>query len=346
MGAAGERVRAPRLETIRRIRTLAKDENVDFVLVAGDTFEDHGISKKLVADVSDLLSGFEQPVYMIPGNHDPFVSGGVWEQVRRTCRSNVHVLTERIPVEIQGGIVFPCPLIKRWSKENPTDWIPKEPRDRIRIGLAHGSLDILPGEKLDPIKPDSADLLGLDYLALGHWHSLMIWKAAGGASRVAYSGTPETSAFGETDSGNVLLVDIEAPGAPPILRPHRVGELRWWDFSEHICQPGEVQQLLKRLQDEPNADRTLTCLKLTGLLFAEDAEIARAIRDLPQKSIYLFFRLDDGLRPAPTDQRWITDLPEGLIRSSAQTLHRQSEGDPLAAQALIELFHIANGDQA
>ena len=43
VGKAAEKVRSARLETIRRIQHLARESNAEFVLLAGDTFEDHGV---------------------------------------------------------------------------------------------------------------------------------------------------------------------------------------------------------------------------------------------------------------------------------------------------------------
>ena len=43
LGEKGERVRMARLESARRVVELARHEQVDVVLVAGDTFEDNGV---------------------------------------------------------------------------------------------------------------------------------------------------------------------------------------------------------------------------------------------------------------------------------------------------------------
>jgi len=59
--------------------------------------------------------------------------------------------------------------------EDPTEWIGRHERasddPTIRIGLAHGSLKIMPLPDDDHlIRPDAAHYLDWDYLALGHWH--------------------------------------------------------------------------------------------------------------------------------------------------------------------------------
>jgi DNA repair exonuclease SbcCD nuclease subunit len=84
--------------------------------------------------------------------------------------------------------------------DDPTAWIAKYPRvandHSIRIGLAHGSLNIMPLPDDDHlIRPDAADYYGLDYLALGHWHKRSLHKSTDGVERIAYSGTHEPLGF-------------------------------------------------------------------------------------------------------------------------------------------------------
>ena len=127
--------------------------------------------------------------------------------------------------------------------DDPTSWIENHPRAdddwTIRIGLAHGSLNIMRLPEDDHlIRPDAADHYGLDYLALGHWHKRSLHKSSDGIERIAYSGTHEPMSFpggnaslstgwlsystdGEAERfrddgyGIALLVEIDAPKAPP-----------------------------------------------------------------------------------------------------------------------------------
>jgi DNA repair exonuclease SbcCD nuclease subunit len=79
VGGAGERVRAERLKAVERIVRLAWDQAVDFILLAGDIFEDNAVERVLIQQTADLLGSVGLPVYLIPGNHDPLVPGSVWE---------------------------------------------------------------------------------------------------------------------------------------------------------------------------------------------------------------------------------------------------------------------------
>ena len=110
VGKAAETVREERVKTVERLIELSKDKKADFILVAGDTFEDNAVSRLLVQKVADILSKADVPIYLIPGNHDPLVPGSVWEHPAWEDAGNVHVLREETPVEIPGGTLYPCPV--------------------------------------------------------------------------------------------------------------------------------------------------------------------------------------------------------------------------------------------
>jgi DNA repair exonuclease SbcCD nuclease subunit len=348
VGKAAERVRAARLEAIRNIQQLVREENVDFVLIAGDTFEDHGVSRKLVGEVGDLLAGFDCGVYLIPGNHDHWTLGGVWDQARERWSKRVHVLTEAKPVEVKGGWLYPCPLTQRWSDRDPTEWIPQESGDGIRIGLAHGSLrsPLWEGQQNHPIATDAAQRSGLDYLALGDWHSVKEVPGRGGAVRVAYCGTPEPTNFGEPDSGYVLLVDIETRGSRPRLEKRKVSQLDWWNLQAEIHEAGDLGRLIKIIKQRPNPSGTLVRVRLSGMLFATEAELVEELPELVSKR-FLYGQVDDtALIPNPKDDSWIHNLPEGSIRDAAKRIKgiAHDDKDPVARRALLQLYHLANGE--
>ena len=68
LGDKGERVRHARLESARHVIEEALREKVDFVLVAGDTFENNGVDRIKVREVAKILGGARCPVYLISGN--------------------------------------------------------------------------------------------------------------------------------------------------------------------------------------------------------------------------------------------------------------------------------------
>ena len=277
----------------------------------------------------------------------------MWEHPAWKSAINVQILAEEKAVQLQSGVLYPCPAKEKWSRKNPTAWIAFEEASGFRIGLAHGTVEGIPQQEPDyPIPRDAAARAGLDYLALGHWHSTATYQSADGGVRMAYSGTHESTGFGERDSGNVLVVDIAAPGAAPVITPVRTGSLTWKTIEKDIRSSGDLVSVRKEIESEGDPESTLVELVLKGLLDSgERDEIARIGEILGSR--FLFARLDiSGIRPSSQDENWLATLPPGVLQQAASRL--QTLSDPgfagkrpegasaeVAARALLELYAMA-----
>ena len=341
-GAAAERVREERLEAGRRVVDLANERGAEFLVVAGDVFEDNAVDRLLVRRTGEILAAFDGPVFLLPGNHDPLAPGSVWEHLVWSSRANLRLLATAEPVEVPGGTLWPCPLFEKRGRRDPTAWIPAERGDGVRIGIAHGSLvGVVPDGDDFPIPRDAAERAGLDYLALGHWHSFGTVPDSAGAHRTAYSGTHETTKFGERDSGTCLFVSVAGAGAVPEIERFESGGLRWVPIEREISAPGELPALRAEIDAMDGADRTLLRVRLRGLLFAEDGDEPASIREVAAARFLLGRVEDDGLRPAPDDDRWVADLPPGPVRVAAERLRAQAGEDEAAGDALTLLFSLS-----
>lgn len=344
VGASAQQVREERLATGRRVVDLAGEEGVEFILVAGDLFEDNAVDRILVQRTVDILSRFRGPVYLIPGNHDPLVPGSVWDHPAWGVSDNLVVLKESVPVEIPGGLLLPCPVLDKHARTDPTHWIEPEESGMIRIGVAHGNVEGLP-QAADPDLPiprGAPQRCGLDYLALGHWHSTSTYEDEAGIVRMAYSGTHETSRFGERNSGNVLFVEIQSPGDAPQVRASRTGKLVWKIVEKEVVSDGDLHQVRNELNAAEVPEQTLLDLRLKGLFFSNEKDELRHILDITEAR-FLFTRVDTTeLIPSPQDTSWVEALPVGFLQETATRLQQQAssggEHAETAALALLELY--------
>lgn len=350
VGKAGPKVREERLNAGRRVIEIAQQEKVQFMLIAGDTFEDNGVSRVLVQKTADILADFNAPVYIIPGNHDPFLPGSVWTHPVWESLSNVHLLLEEKPAEIPGGLLYPCPVFEKHSGKDPTAWIQASEAQCIKIGLAHGTVEGIPTDETDyPIPRNVPTRVKLDYTALGHWHSTATYEGEDEAVRMAYSGTHEPTQFGERDSGNALIVEIPSFGAKPLVTPMRTGALKWVTLDDELIHFGEVTQLRQQIESMDEPESTLLNIRIAGLLAVEEQEEIARIHEIAA-SRFLFNQIDTSrIRPAPEDENWVTQLPTGIIRDTGMRLrelsdpHFQGERPEdvppeVAARALVELY--------
>lgn len=347
VGRVAERIRAERLDAAKRVVQVARDSGAEMLVLTGDTFEDNAVDRLLIRKVGEILKSFGGPVFLISGNHDPMVPGSVWEHGVWGEASNLRVLSRAEPLELEQCVLFPCPLREKYSTRNPTNWIQAGGCDKVAIGLAHGNVEGLPnGEPDFPIPRDAPIRLGLDYLALGHWHSFARYESSTGECRMAYSGTHETTKFGERDSGNALLVEIEGRGAIPRLTPIKTGRLEWRTMELRVDQPQSLAGLAVELDRLEPADSMLVRLILSGVLFPEDRTALARIEEM-LAGRFLFGALDAmGLLPAPEGDGWIESLPPGPVREAARKLQGlasqslDAQHRAIATQALLQLFEL------
>ncbi len=347
MGAGSADVRRARIESAERVVRIARERGADAMLVTGDTFEDNAVSTADVQRVSDILAAFGGPVYIISGNHDPAVAASLWQHPGWR-RPNLHLLLNETPVEAAPGVtLYPCPLSSTTSSQDPTAWIAGAGGDGVRIGLAHGSV---PGanvaEDCFPIPRDAAARCGLDFLALGHWHSTASFGEPIASARMAYAGTHEQTKFGERDSGNALLVEVRERGALPVIEQIPTGSLTWLELNHSVEASADIERLREQIDALPNPATTLLKVRLEGVLHPDALEELARLRDVIDARFSLFHRLDDSaLLPAPSDATWVERLPLGLVRGVAERLLSGTTftNDPEAARsALIRLYRLAN----
>ena len=313
IGCADKDLNQVRIASLRNIPTAG----IDFILVAGDTFEHPDVPHADLEATASVLRSIPCPVYLIPGNHDPGNPGGIWDKPIWSSIPNLHVLREPKPFAIPGATLLPCPLLSRFRSDDPTAWLADAPSQGLRIGIAHGNLQGIPGlGKSEPIATDIDQSAHLDYLALGHWHGLK------GNSRVAYSGTHETSSFGEKNSGNVLIVE---PGQKP--QPFHTGRLKWLTIDKTIESWQTLEQELLAI---PSPEHTNLRLILDGAISTEDrTSIER------YKEAHPFWRLR-------VESDWLVPdvpFPPGLIERVGERLKQSN--DPMSKRALLQLRLLA-----
>lgn len=333
----GAEARAERFRCVERIAALAKAENVDAVVVAGDVFDDNQVSPRVLQQARDALEAFAPiPVLLVPGNHDAAEPGNILERVPRDrpSLSHVHVLTTFDPLELDGVVYFPCPLLRRDTLADPTDGLPERDSGdtRVRIAISHGPvLDFGSGDAHNRIDFEAVERKGFDFLALGDWHGLKQVSA-----RTWYPGAPEATRFVEQDPGKVLVVDIAEAGAEPVVTPHHVGGLAWHERRFELNGAADVDALRAWLLAHPNRSRTLVRLHLSGALLVEErARLDALLTQHESELMSLQVRTDEVV--TIVDEAAV-DAPGFLGEALEELLAKEDEAHRDAAVLLVRFL--------
>ena len=169
---------------------------------------------------------------------------------------------------------------------------------------------------------------------------------------MAYSGTHETTKFGERDSGNVVVVEIEQRGSPPKPTPVKTGRLDWRTIERTVDQPYSLEALIEELGKIDQPTNVLVRVLLEGVLFPEDRHPLVRIEELLASRFLFGFLESSHLIPAPDGEGWIESLSSGSFREAAIKLRSQAAQSPnseeraVATQALLQLFELHERSRA
>ena len=201
---------------------LAIEAQADLFLVAGDLFDSNSQPRRSVERVAEQLArlaGRRIRSVLLPGTHDVYDRASIYraydfaELAKIPAGAGlVTVLTpERPEVHFPelDTVVFGRVFATKRAPTSPlAGFSAAAATETWKVGMIHGSL-LIPGRTDgDEVVFSTAEVAasGLDYLALGHWHSAQV--ATAGAVRYAYAGAPEPVAVDQDRSGKALLVTL------------------------------------------------------------------------------------------------------------------------------------------
>ena len=190
--------------TFETIIEMAYKEQVDFLFICGDLYEHNYIRKSTINFINDSFEKIKNTkVIMIPGNHDPWVKGAYYKSFN--WADNVYILTDDRPYigfEEEGVWVGQGDMFLLGQRD-----MQPVPLSNINFLLLHGSVDFdFNKNSYNPISSKTLALIGMDYIALGHFHN-RIDKVAG-LQNIYNPGSPEPLGFDETGKHGYFIGNI------------------------------------------------------------------------------------------------------------------------------------------
>ena len=222
----GSARRAALADAFERIIDLAFERNADVLTIGGDLYESERAGPATARFLFAAFARFGKPVFIAPGNHDPFAARSLY--ARDDLPPNVRVFRDA-----------------SWSAVPLADAVtlygfghtPAEPgrpfagasfdRSGVRIALVHGSDEerCPPGKRTTaPFTAAEIRAAGTSLTLTGHYHGGSIVSDAQGPV-FAYPGAPEPIKFGERGEHGALVVRVHddatiAIETVPIARTH------------------------------------------------------------------------------------------------------------------------------
>ena len=211
--ALGEALVEHGIKSYEALIQSALDNAVDFLLIAGDSFDSQ--SGSLSAQYRfvrglEKLSNAHIPVYIICGNHDPLKS---WSEHLKLPENVVLFEADKVQqhsVSKEGKTIaeiYGVSFGEREEYRNLAAEFHKKDQAEFSIGLLHGT--IAGNEAHMPYCPFDMDTLrasNMDYWALGHIHKREVISEQN--PMVVYPGNIQGRHFNETGEKGCSLVEV------------------------------------------------------------------------------------------------------------------------------------------
>lgn len=237
---------------LERIVDLCLSEGVDFLLIAGDLYDEADRSIRAAVRVRDQCKRLVDAgvgVFVIHGNHDPLSGWGA----RLGWPGRVHIFggqhVEAAPV-IRGGQeiarIYGISYRVRDVRDNLASRFRRDADCPWAIGLLHANVGGDPDhEAYAPCALDDLLGAGMDYWALGHVHTRQILHESGPA--VVYPGNPQARHARESGPRGCYLVEVDGAGRPhPVFR--ETDAVRWIVENLSVGDLPGVPELIERLE--------------------------------------------------------------------------------------------------
>ncbi len=246
-GAPVEQIRGATRRAFENLIQRAIDEEVAFVLLAGDLYDgdwkDYNTGLFFTRQMSRLQDAGVR-VFVVAGNHDAA------SQITKTLRppQNVHVFATRAPetvlLEDLGVAIHGQGFATRAVAEDLTRRYPLADPELFNIGLLHTSLDGRPGhEEYAPCTLDGLRSRGYQYWALGHVHNREVVSEE---PWVVFPGNTQGRHARETGPKGGSLVTVEA-GRVESVEHHALDVVRWSACSVDLADAKTLGEVYDRV---------------------------------------------------------------------------------------------------
>jgi len=293
------------MNAFREFIEKTKELSPDFVVFAGDLFNDPHPSNVILGSAIELIDSLELPFLVVPGSHDAVYSSTVGTVLDPLHKGgHIHFLPLK-PFEFGDVYVYGMTNFRtrvEFEKRGKEffEKHPPTPRGKYNIFVLHQGVDF---PKLS-LHPEEVELYstelpkGFQYYASGHLHMPNYFRFENGF--FAYSGSLETTEYTQYKyEKGFYLVEVEDDGETritrvPITRYRKFNVIKE-DFSGLDAK--EIEDKARRLVSEADEQGCILVLVMEGILPRGVSRVDvnyEAIRNTAKKALHV--RIINSLR--------------------------------------------------
>lgn len=246
-GDYGKIRRMDQREVFKKIINYIKENEIEYLFIAGDLYEHNYIRKSTIEYINQLFKQIpETKIYITPGNHDPYVMNSMYRNFE--WNENVKIFTSKIEkVETEDANIYGFGFDDFYCENSNVENIILDDKNKINILITHGSINASDKMQLqyNPINKNKLKSVGFDYVALGHIHKLDYNTEEN--QKIIYPGSTISMGFDELGKHGFIVGNIEKEKLEIAFIPADNREFKEIEFD--ISEINDEEELIEKLNN-------------------------------------------------------------------------------------------------
>lgn len=273
-------------DTFERIVNKSIEDNVDFLFIAGDLFEEKYFTLKDINRVKSTLSRAENvQVIITAGNHDTLSRKSLYYII--DWPENVTIFSaqgiEKREFPDKNTNLYGYSWDKAENQRSIFDDFSSLDNNKTNILIIHGDIFNKDSVYL-PLDKNELLQFGFDYIGLGHIHKSNIIS-----NKMAYCGSPEPLDFGETGEHGIIQGEIKSKNAKIEFLPfsNRMFLEKTVTIDENLDYM-DIMDKIKECDSSEALSKNLYRIELEGIVNPEvELNISDMIKSLSNEFYYI-----------------------------------------------------------
>ena len=233
-----EQRRLEQRNAFKRIIEYIKNNNIEFLFIAGDLYENEYIRLSTIDYINKLFEEIPNTKILIsPGNHDPYINNSYYKQYKWS--DNVYIFKNLEKVEFNNINIYGYGF-ENFESEKIT--IPEQlDENKINILLMHADLDA--NSTYNAIS--RKDLLNtkFDYIALGHIHKTGIYE------KIVYPGSMISCGFDELGEHGMIVCEIDDNSKKNNIEFVKMDESEFVEKEINISECNSIEEVIENINN-------------------------------------------------------------------------------------------------
>ena len=261
-GDFGKIRRMEQREILKKIINYIKENDINYLFIAGDFYEHNYIRKSTIDYINELFKQIPKTkIFITPGNHDPYVVNSMYKNFE--WNNNVKIFSSKIEkVETEEANIYGMGFDDFYCEKSDIENIILEDKNKINILITHGSINASDKLQLayNPINKSKLKEIGFDYVALGHIHKLDYNTEKN--QNIVYPGSTIAMGFDELGKHGFIVGNVEKDKLDLAFIP--VDNREFKEVEIDITEINDEEELIEKINNLYLEERNLYKIILIG----------------------------------------------------------------------------------